>query len=220
MIIRFIVKNFRSIKEEQTLSMVRDLEDETLPDNFFKTSALENHELLKSVALYGANASGKSNVIKALGSMSFIIRNLFKKSPDESIQTESFLFDIVSNNSPTFYEISAVVTLDNLQETRVDYGFIADEIMIHEEWLNVYPSGKEHELFSRKFDYEKDKYVWQISDYLDGEKESWKNQTRKDQLFLSTSVQLNSQQLKPIYDLFSKKYQLFLTIGLLIGLID
>lgn len=212
MIIQFAVENFRSLKKEQVLSLVRGSGDE-MPDNFFETAAPAVPALLKSAAIYGANASGKSNLIRALDSMVSIIRNSFKKEPDEPIKTESFLFDVVSRHEPTLYDISVVVPLKNkegdLQETRVDYGFVADIKMIYEEWLSVYPEGEEQKWFHREFNDEKKEYIWQIFDYLEGEKESWKNQTREDQLFLSTSVQLNSQQLRPIYNLFLNRMPIF-----------
>lgn len=78
MLIQFISENFRSLKKEQTLSLVRSSGNE-MPDNFFQTTAAATPELLKSAVIYGANASGKSNVIKALGSMLHIIQNSFSK---------------------------------------------------------------------------------------------------------------------------------------------
>ena len=208
MLIQFISENFRSLKKEQTLSLVRSSGNE-MPDNFFQTTAAATPELLKSAVIYGANASGKSNVIKALGSMLHIIQNSFSKKINRPIETESFLFDALSRNEPTLYDISIIVPLTNeegsLQETRVDYGFVADKNMVYEEWLSVYPKGKEQNWFHREYKQEKSDYDWKMSTYFKGERESWKNQTRPDQLFFSSAVHLNSEQLKPIYESLSEE---------------
>lgn len=130
MLIQFSVENYRSIKQEQTLSLVRDSGTE-MPDNYFDSNAPATPSLLKSAVIYGANASGKSNIIKALYSMIQILSDSFNKKEKEPIRTESFLFDEAYKNNPTHYDISFVVDLLNdegrLQPTRVDYGFIADD---------------------------------------------------------------------------------------------
>lgn len=206
MIIQFVTENYRSIKHEQTLSLAKSTGNE-MPDNFFKTSAPNTPELVKSAVIYGANASGKSNTIKALGSMLNIIENSANKGIGNAIPTESFLFDVISNSEPTLYDISVIMSLVNddgiLQEMRVDYGFVADRKMIYEEWLSIYPKGKERNWFHREYNQNKKEYDWKISDHIKGEKVSWKNQTRDDQLFLSVAVHRNSEQLRPIYEFFA-----------------
>ena len=86
MLIQFSVENYRSIKQEQTLSLVRDSGTE-MPDNYFDSNAPATPSLLKSAVIYGANASGKSNVIKALYSMIQILSNSFNKKEKEPIRT-------------------------------------------------------------------------------------------------------------------------------------
>lgn len=207
MIIQFVTENYRSIKHEQTLSLVKSTGNE-MPDNFFETSAPNTPALVKSAVIYGANASGKSNTIKALGAMLDIIQSSANKEIRKAIPTESFLFDVIANSEPTLYDISVIMPLPNddgiLQEMRVDYGFVADKKMIYEEWLSIYPKGKERNWFHREYKQDKQEYAWKISDHIKGEKTSWKNQTRPDQLFLSSTVHLNSEQLKPIYNFFAK----------------
>ena len=206
MIIQFITENYRSIKHEQTLSLVKSTGNE-MPNNFFETSAPNTPALVKSAVIYGANASGKSNTIKALGSMLNIIQNSANKDINKAISTESFLFDVIVNNEPTLYDISIIMSLPNddgvLQEMRVDYGFVCDTKMIHEEWLSIYPKGKERNWFHREYNQEKQEYDWKISDHIKGEKTSWKNLTRSDQLFLSIAVHRNSEQLRAVYEFFT-----------------
>lgn len=203
MLIQFSVENYRSIKEEQILSLVRTSGAE-MESNFFESNSPNTPVLLKSAVIYGANASGKSNLIKALGSMIDIVSNSFNKNPKRHIATEPFIFDVVCENQPTTYDISFVVELMNdegeIKPTRVDYGFVTDKTKIYEEWLSVYPKGREQNWFHREYNFEKSEYDWKTSPSLKGEKESWKKQTRNDQLFLSSAVHLNSEQMKPIYE--------------------
>ena len=214
MIIQFVTENYRSIKHEQTLSLAKSTGNE-MPDNFFGTSAPNTPALVKSAVIYGANASGKSNTIKALGSMLNIIQNSANKGIGNAIPTESFLFDVLSNSEPTVYDISVIIPLVNddgiLQEMRVDYGFVADRKVIYEEWLSIYPKGKERNWFHREYNQNKKEYDWKISDHIKGEKISWKNQTRDDQLFLSVAVHRNSEQLRPVYEFFANNIYIIQT---------
>lgn len=202
MLIQFSVENYRSIKKEQTLSLVRNASNEKV-ENFFESDAPATPSLLKAAVIYGANVSGKSNIIKALASMIGIVERSFNKKPTDSIFTNPFRFDVVCQNAPTSYDVSFVVNLINergdLQPTRVDYGFVVDKSSVYEEWLSVYPRGREQNWFTRRYDEKCSDYDWKMSDHFKGPKNSWKNQTRSDQLFLSSAVHLNSEQIKPIY---------------------
>lgn len=214
MFIQFSVANFRSIRSEQTLSLVRANSTE-MEHNFFDSPAPATPALLKSAVIYGANAAGKSNMIKALGSMLSIIENSFNKQPKQAIETESFALHSVSKTEPTIYDISLIVPLKDEtgtpQATRVDYGFVVDNKMVYEEWLSVYPKSREQNWFHRQYNHEIADYEWKMSSHFKGEKESWKKQTRSDQLFLSSAVHLNSEQLKPIYDAFDKNIHIIRT---------
>ena len=71
MLVEFRVKNFRSFKEEQVLSLVAT-KDNSLENNKISTSRKDIPSLLRSAVIYGANASGKSNLLKAMASMRLI----------------------------------------------------------------------------------------------------------------------------------------------------
>ncbi len=208
MLMQFSVENFRSIKEEQSLSMVKSTSKE-LSENYFNPTAPSASELLKTAVIYGANASGKSNFLKALLHMEKIIKSSFSKKLDEDILVEPFLLDPFSRTQPTTFQIDIIVDMeveDNIfQPVRVDYGFSANKKQVFEEWLSVYPKGREQAWFHRIYDNENKKYDWiKDSNFFKGEKATWKKNTRPDQLFLSTAVHLNSSQLKPIYDALTK----------------
>lgn len=201
MLIQFSVENYRSIKTEQILSLVKNSASE-MPDNFFHPNSPNTPELLTTAVIYGANASGKSNVLKALACMIDIVKHSFQKPIDEPIDVEPFKFDPKTRYQPTTFELVFVVNLPvdgEIKPVRAEYGFSLDKSQVYEEWLSVYPKGREQTWFHRLFDDETGEYTWQESSHFKGNKAIWKDHTRKDQLFLSTAVALNSEQLQPIF---------------------
>ncbi|MDP8034490.1 ATP-binding protein [Pasteurella atlantica] len=206
MLVKFSVENFRSIKEQQVLSMVKSNVYKELQQNTFTSNAPNTPELLKSAVIYGANASGKSNLLKALFVMTQIIETSFHKKLDEPIVVEPFLLDPKSRIEPTTFQISFIANLANeaseeKQFALVEYGFSTDKKIVYEEWLSVYPKGREQAWFHRIYDTKSKSYHWlKESESFKGSKSTWKENTRLDQLFLSTAVHLNSEQLKPIYN--------------------
>ena len=213
MLIEFSVENFRSIKEEQTLSLIKDSPNE-MPENYFDPNTPSVPELLNSAVLYGANASGKSNVLKAIDCMRRIVEESFNKKIGSELPIEPFVFNSVTENEPTTFNINFIVFLKTDENTeakpvRVEYGFSADKNIIFEEWLSVYPKSREQSWFHRQYNEETKNYDWSNeSPFFKGKKSVWKQNTRSDQLFLSTAVQLNSEQLKPIYEWFSNKLRI------------
>lgn len=208
MLIQFSVENFRSIKEEQTLSMVKNSSNE-MPYNYSKIQAPNVPDLLHSSVIYGANASGKSSLIKALLNMAYIIENSFSRKINEDLPYTPFLLDSDWKNQPTTFNVNFIAKFPTKQDkifksVRVEYGFSYNNTQVLEEWLSVYPNGREQSWFHRVFDEKSKNYMWaKESTYFKGSKDLWKKNTRKDQLYLSTAVQLNSEQLKPIFEWFT-----------------
>lgn len=200
MLVQFSVKNWRSIKEEQTLSLVMAKGDELAASNSFDAATPATGSLLRSLAIYGANASGKSNVMKAIKVMEkIVLESASKWQPGDSIPVIPFLLDSQTENEPSEFE-----TIFIADGVRYQYGFSATSERIIEEWLLAYPLGRAQRWFSRVWDNENDAYSWEIGNALTGQKQLWQESTRENGLFLSTAVQLNSQQLKPVYDWFKK----------------
>lgn len=191
------VTNFRSFKEKQTLSMVKAKGNE-LPDNAFtaQMSSGKSVDLLHSAAIYGANASGKSNVLKALATMHDIV--LHSGNPQIKPIFKSFLLDAEYREKPSEFEVTILIN-----SIRYQYGFSITEKQIYDEWLFVYPKGKAQVWFKREWNEKKQDYDWYLGDKLSGDKQVWKKATRNNALFLSTAVQLNSEKLKPLFDWFS-----------------
>ncbi|NNM59352.1 MAG: ATP-binding protein [Legionellales bacterium] len=201
MLIDFKITNYRSIKSPQTLSLLGGSGAE-LPQNLYEATidGTKTIRLVQSTVIYGANAAGKSNIVGGLNFMrGFIVYSSKESQQGDEIPIEPFLFDHDNKEQPTELEITFTIG-----KTRYVYGFVIDRFRVYEEWLYTYPAGRIQKLFSRQYDKEKESYDWKFSPKFKGEKNSWKAQTRDNALFLSTAVQLNCEQLKPVFDYFKK----------------
>jgi uncharacterized protein len=203
MLIEFSVKNFRSIKEKQTLSMVASNRDNTLPSHLIdpQTPGFSKTKLLKSAAIYGANASGKSNIFKAAQFMrDYVVKSATEIKPGQDTGVVPFRLDSQTEKEPSEFEMIFIH-----EGIRYQYGFALDRKRIHEEWLIAYPAGLPQRWFSRIWNPEKNKYEWKFSSHLKGRKEIQKENTKENTLFLSMAVQLNNEQLSIIYSWFDSE---------------
>lgn len=192
MLVEFRVKNFRSFKEEQVLSMVAS-NDNSLPDNCIEVEG-GKLRLLKTVGIYGANASGKSNLIKAMKVMSDWLRVSTSEKAEKEIPVSPFLFDEEYSKKPSEFEITFIH--DNI---KYQYGFTATKICILEEWLYAYPKGRAQTWFNRYLDNKTNTAVIKPGGHL---KSDWKNLSKKTKnkyLFLSVAEQWNDEQLTPVH---------------------
>ncbi|MFT7356111.1 MAG: AAA15 family ATPase/GTPase [Gammaproteobacteria bacterium] len=203
MIIELVVENFRSIKTKQSLSLVKsNLGDSD--HNSFTPLASGTSPLLNSAAIYGANASGKSNLILALSTMKEIIIESAKESQrGDSLPVHSFKLCDSTIDEPTEFEVTFIA-----ENVKYQYGFSATSTQITAEWLYAFPNGKPQRWFIRVLDPKNNEYAWDFGSHLTGKKQLWKGTTRTNSLFLSTAVMLNSEQLQPVYDWFYKTLKL------------
>ncbi|ELA4414125.1 ATP-binding protein [Campylobacter jejuni] len=196
MLIEFRVENFLSIQDEQVLSMVAS------SDNTFLTSHTNNDKklkLLKSSVLYGANASGKSNIIKALAIMKKIVISSANGQRGDKLPITPFLLGN-EDNKPTKFEI---IFIQN--DTKYQYGFILNSEKILEEWLLIFgESNRAQKWFERIYNEKEEKYNYSFGTKFLGSKQLWAENTRDNALFLSVAIQLNNEQLKPVFDFFLK----------------
>ena len=196
MLIEFSVTNYKSIKERQTLSMVASKNKETADVQLLDTAAAgPGTQLLPSAAVYGANASGKTNLLNACLCMRKIVRSTTVESKGKPLPVLPFKLDPETRNAPSEFKIVFIVN-----GVRYQYGFAATQERITEEWLYAFPKNRSQRWFTRSW--KNEKYQWHFGASLKGEKHLWQKATRDNALFLSTAVQLNSQQLQPIYDWF------------------
>ena len=198
MLVEFRVKNFRSLRDEQVLSLVAS-KDRSLQDTHTLATGLKAAPaLLRSAAIFGANASGKSNVIKALQYMrGVVIESATVIQPGQTYGVQAFRLDAESANDPTAFEITFV-----LDAVRYQYGFAMTPQRIVSEHLLVYKAFKPQRWFERRFDAETAKDVYEYGPGMKGSKSLWEGATRPNALFLSMAVQLNSEALRPVFDWF------------------
>jgi uncharacterized protein len=147
MLISFTAENFRSICDPVTLSMEATGLTGHEENNIIETDK-NNRNLLKSAVIYGANASGKSNIIKAFSFMRFLVLTSAKESGGiDKIKTEPFLLDSESGNKPLFFEAVFIYN-----DVKYRYGFEVTSDKIYSEWLFHKPGLREIKLFTREED--------------------------------------------------------------------
>lgn len=201
MLIEFRAKNFRSLRDEQTLSLVASKDKTLLGNNTLETGIKAAPHLLRSAVVYGANASGKSNLIKALQYMRGVVaESATAMQPGKTFSVQPFRLDESSAGQATEFEITFL-----LDGVRYQYGFALTAQRIVSEHLLVYKAFKPQRWFDRYWDAETGKDVYEFGPALKGPKNVWEGATRANSLFLSMAVQLNSEQLRPVFDWFMNR---------------
>ena len=196
MLIEFTVGNYRSFFHPVTLSMMatRLRDDPKLDDNIFHVG---KYALLRSAAVYGPNASGKSNLVRAMMFMRhFVLDSATKLQAGERIDLERFRLDAGAQKMPSFFQI---IFLWNGKRYR--YGFEADENAVRSEWL-YHATRRESRLFVREGN------EFNISTRLRGEAPvRVQRQTRPNALFLSVLAQFNSPTAISLLEWFRKQFR-------------
>lgn len=141
MLLSFAVTNFRSFREEQTLSLVASNRHTDHPEHLSAIPDDEN-KALPVAALYGANGAGKSNTIKALQCLEQLV--VHGTAPKKAILRQPFRLDKTSPSQPTEFSLQFV------ENCRVfNYGIKITEKLIVAEWLVLMRDGKEIPVFER-----------------------------------------------------------------------
>lgn len=191
MLIQFSVKNFMSFKDKVTFSMQAGNGDE----NEVNIAKISNESLLKTTAIYGANASGKTNLIKAFRAAILMVRKSSTRQINEKLlEMESFAFDKDTILAPCEFEFVFLV-----EGIKYVYGFSADKEKVYEEYLEQYLSAKSTTIFERK---NVNEYKFLQSDA--GKLNSIKTQNTENKLFLATATQWNYSKTKVPYLWFVK----------------
>lgn len=200
MLVEFSATNFRSINEGQKLTLVAGPGKEHLGQNTFDSGLSGFPRLLRSTVIYGANAAGKTNLLRALQFMQSLVLNSATFQEATRVAHSPFRLSRKTATQPSEFEL---VFADS--GVRYEYGFSVDAERIHEEWLIAYPHGRPQNWFERTYHANKKEYDWYFSTKLKGSPRVWRDATRANALFLSTAIQLNSEQLRPIFQWFQKK---------------
>lgn len=136
MLIQFSFKNYKSFRDEATL----DLSAAKMTEFSDRVVCVGSEKILPVAAIYGANASGKSNVYNAFEYMTEYVVESFKYGDEEEKFTEyrptPFLFDSKSENVESSFEVYFTIPGDKAEKS-YNYGFCVGKVGITEEWLNV-----------------------------------------------------------------------------------
>ncbi|MFR2354959.1 AAA family ATPase [Bacteroides ovatus] len=142
----FSFENFKSFKDMQSLRMgaanIRTNKEEFEENNVIVTGG--GNRLLKSKVVYGANASGKSNVLKALFTFCDIIQYCLSEENKGMDFMDHFLFSTETTKKPSYFQL--IFYMDDI---KYRYGFEIDEKVVHNEWLYV-TRHRETPIFTRE----------------------------------------------------------------------
>lgn len=151
--------------------------------------------LTKSAVMYGPNAGGKSNLVNALAFMRAVVATSATQMREgQTFNCVPFRLDAEFAERPSEFEITFVEA-----GIRYQYGFALTPQRVVEEWLLVYKTAKPQQWFTRRYDAKTGEEHYEFGSNLTGQRKLWMDSTRSNALFLSTAVQLNSENLRPIY---------------------
>ena len=200
MLIQFSVANYRSIKDEAVLSLVAGPGREHRERNV-RVPVMQGNvrtvPLLRSAAIYGANAAGKTNLIRALDAMRDIV--VGSSENDAELPVTPFLLNAEHNGQPTRFEVACIA-----DGVRYQYGFSATQDVVVGEWLYAWPRGRP-QLWFKRHRAENGAPTFEFGGKLLGDREVWRRATRDNALFLSTAAKLNSPRLSPLRDWFKTR---------------
>lgn len=144
MLLQFSVENYRSLKDRTVLSLEASSDKEHLEN----ITNINNNNILKTVSIFGANASGKSNIFSALTSAILTVRKSADRQIGEPLMLITpFAFDKESLLKPTSFEFVFFA-----EDKKYVYGFSATREQIKTEYLYVYNSSKATTIFERDED--------------------------------------------------------------------
>ena len=187
MLIQFEVDNFTSIKESVKLNL-RASKKESHSFNIRK------YDLLQSIVIYGANASGKSNVLKAIKLMTSLVLNKNKVlSSEDRLEHKPFLLNTQTEEASSTFEMIFII-----DEIIYRYGFEYDSKIIYAEWLFADEKGTEAKLFYRDVD---DAFYVNSIKFKEGK--GLAEKTLENHLFLWKCNADNGQISKQIFNFFS-----------------
>lgn len=210
MLLEFKVSNYRSFHQECVLRMDAVVDDSSLPENMIKTGCASAPNALRSAVIYGANASGKSNILLAMRTMILIIRRSFR---DDNVLSESydpFLLNKTSQTEKTLFHISFL-----LNKNRYDYSFSYDAKRLYSEKLQSESANEDNckILFDRNWDDANNKYIFDYgnSNHNSELSEVWESVTSQNALYLTVAARFNNKEFLSIREYFIKNFVFLLS---------
>lgn len=212
MLLAFRFQNFRSFRGKAELSLIPHTADKSLNSCLIEpkvtTGGLDG--VLPVIAIYGANAAGKSNVLLALD---YMYRAVIRSQPEWKPGTGTGIspFSSESAEEPSIFEVDIAIN-----GVRFNYGFSGNQKHFIEEWLYAYPLGRERQLFYRKTSQIDGSLTTTVKfgKHFPGDeardRQPIARRTRENSLFLSAAAQDNHPTARQIFGFFAN----YLTAGL------
>ncbi|WP_226889548.1 AAA family ATPase [Nostoc sp. MG11] len=214
MLVDFTVENYRSIKEPVTLSAVAQKQSDRQTSQSSKRKRVKSDheiasgyhvegwdiELLPVLAIFGANASGKSNVIQALNYLLLMmtqgtqeavkIQRIFKYA-----KLDPFKLDSVSVHTPTKFELRTI-----FDKTIYTYSLVINQNHIFSEKLDyaLNTTKRTRRLFHRQWDETIKKFIWKTGDDFAGSHNQLQNNIRENELFINTLLKLKVDRIESL----------------------
>jgi AAA15 family ATPase/GTPase len=196
MIVSFSVENYLSFRRKVVVDFQAGSIKE-YKENFFNPSYNTNYALLKSVGIFGHNASGKSNIMKAFSFMKdFVVNSSKESNSSQEIKVSPFKLATDTEKEPSVFEIIFI-----LDSTKYRYGFSVSKKAVDSEWLFFTEKRKENNLFIRakqNYNFEK-----KFKEGMKGKFELFSEVTRTNTLFLSVLAQFNNKLCVSISEWFN-----------------
>lgn len=184
----FRLGNHRSFADERELLLMPSGSDSDVP-------------VVPVTAIFGANASGKSNLLQGLGFMRDAVLQSFSRWDDEGIPREPFRLGDGYRTKPSVFVVELVV-----DEVRYTYGFELDDVVVLQEWLYSYPEGRQRTLFERSRS--EITFGSTVRGKLKTQLEALEELIRPNALFLSVCARLNLDVLMPVYRWFRSQLRI------------
>ncbi|WP_113700110.1 AAA family ATPase [Nonomuraea lactucae] len=203
MLIRFRLANHRSIRDEHELSLIGT----EFNEGTARTTGLHHKgrdvSVLPALGVFGANASGKSNLVGGLRFMRDAVRESFAdwaKVPGV-VPREPFKLNAAAREETSLFEVDLVLGRDPVRYT---YGFELSDSRVEAEWLHAYPHGRRSVWFDREAgrpEAEGGEFVFRGAGFR-GRRDDLVALTRPNALFVSVGATLNDPQLSMVHRWF------------------
>lgn len=201
MLLRFRVANHRSIRDEQTLSLIGTEFNENTARPVPLTNRGRPVTALPVIGIFGANASGKSNLLNALIFMREAVLNSVTGWANQAgiARREPFKLDTACRTETSLFEVDLLLGRDPIRYT---YGFELSDERVEAEWLHAYPNGKRQIWFDREAGRGSGEVFRFKGTGFKGRKEDLVELTRDNALFLTVGASFNDRQLSSVHRWF------------------
>ncbi|HUT27510.1 MAG TPA: ATP-binding protein [Methanomassiliicoccales archaeon] len=200
MLLEFEVENFRSFAQPVTFSMIAT-SDKSHQDRLINIEGSKDRTI-RSASIYGANASGKSNLIMAMGLLQSMVLRSHLAQMGEAMPFMPFKFDKAFKGKPTCYRVAFL--MDGIE---YEYILKHDATHVLEESLNYYPKNRKAIIFERI-----DGHPYKFTQDA-GTLRSIAEKTLTNALFLSKAVQDNYGKAIPAFNWFRERLMVILDIN-------